>query len=106
MFIHKTRFVEMLENDPAKYHFLIRPRKFGKSLFLSTLFHYYDFCSKDDFDTLFGDLYIGKNPTPKRNTCFVVRFSFAAFNVAGRASDFGNHNVGFCQFRSGIDKTP
>ena len=49
--------------------------------FLSTLFHYYDVCSKDDFDTLFGDLYIGKNPTPKRNSCFVVRFSFAAIDT-------------------------
>jgi len=85
--VDKTRFIEMIENEPNGYHFLIRPRKFGKSLFLSTLFHYYDVCSKDDFDTLFGDLYIGKNPTPNRNSCFVVRFSFAAIDT-GSVEDF------------------
>ena len=43
-YVDKTRFIEMIENEPNSYHFLIRPRKFGKSLFLSTLFHYYDLC--------------------------------------------------------------
>ena len=37
VYVDKTRFIEMIENEPAKYHFLIRPRKFGKSLFLSML---------------------------------------------------------------------
>jgi len=67
----------MLENEPNSYHFLIRPRKFGKSLFLSTLLCYYDICYADKFDEFFGDLYIGKNPTPKRNSLFVLEFSFS-----------------------------
>ena len=80
-YVDKTRFIEQIENEPTKYHFLIRPRKFGKSLFLSTLRHYYDVCSADKFDVLFGDLYIGKNPTPKRSSLFVMKFSFSGLNT-------------------------
>ena len=80
-YVDKTRFIEMLENEPNSYCFLTRPRKFGKSLFLTTLFHYYDICSKDNFQTLFGDLYIGKNPTGKQNSCFVMTFQFSGLNT-------------------------
>jgi hypothetical protein len=66
-YVDKTRFIEQLESEPNSYHFLIRPRKFEKTLFLSVLEHYYDVRYADKFDSLFGDLYIGKNPTPKRN---------------------------------------
>ena len=79
--VDKTRFIEQIENENKEYHFFIRPRKFGKSLFLSMLFHYYDLCAAHNFDKLFGDLYIGKNPTPKRNSYFVVRFSFSGINT-------------------------
>jgi hypothetical protein len=82
VYVDKTRFIEMLENEANSYHFLIRPRKFGKSLFLSTLRHYYDICSADNFDTLFGDLYIGKNPTPKRNSLFLMKFSFSGLDTS------------------------
>ena len=58
LYVDKTRFIEMLENESTKYYFLIRPRKFGKSLFLSVLEHYYDIRFKNRFDELFGDLYI------------------------------------------------
>ena len=81
IYVDKTRFIEQIENENNSYHFLIRPRKFGKSLFLSVLKHYYDVCYKDDFETLFGDLYIGKNPTPKRNSLWVIRFSFSGLDT-------------------------
>jgi len=81
VYVDKTRFIKMLENENSKYHFLIRPRKFGKSLFLSVLRHYYGISYKDKFDALFGDLYIGKNPTPKRNSCFMIKFSFSGLNT-------------------------
>jgi hypothetical protein len=81
-YVDKTRFIEMIENENTKYQFLIRPRKFGKSLFLTTLFHYYDVCSQDNFQTLFGDLYIGKNPTKKRNSCFVMNFQFSGLDTS------------------------
>ena len=82
VYVDKTRFIEKIENEATKYHFLIRPRKFGKSLFLSVLDHYYDLRHKDDFEQLFGDLHIGKNPTPKRNDMFVVRFNFSAIDTS------------------------
>ena len=82
VYVDKTRFIEMVENEANSYCFLIRPRKFGKSLFLSVLKHYYDVCYADKFDELFGDLYIGKNPTPKRNSLFVMRFSFSGLDTS------------------------
>jgi hypothetical protein len=39
-FVDKTRFISLLEKQ--KYIFLIRPRRFGKSLWLSILQTYYD----------------------------------------------------------------
>ncbi|MCL2074570.1 MAG: ATP-binding protein [Marinilabiliaceae bacterium] len=81
LYVDKTRFIEMIENESSKYHFLIRPRKFGKTLFLSILEHYYDLRFKDKFESLFGDLYIGKNPTGKQNSYFVIRFSFSGLDT-------------------------
>jgi hypothetical protein len=55
-YVDKTSYIEKLEQLNAKYLFFIRPRRFGKSLFLSMLENYYDLNRKDDFDRLFGDL--------------------------------------------------
>jgi len=93
VYVDKTKYIEHIENEANSYHFLIRPRKFGKSLFLSVLEHYYDVCYKDDFDVLFGDLYIGKNPTPKRNSLFVINFHFSGLDTSSvekfRSSFYG-----------------
>ncbi|MDR0757702.1 MAG: AAA family ATPase, partial [Tannerella sp.] len=83
-YVDKTRFIELLENESNKNQFFIRPRKFGKSLFYSMLYHYYDLNRADDFDTIFGDLYIGKHPTPKRNSYAVMQFNFSGLNTASR----------------------
>ena len=76
LYIDKTRYIELLEQD-APYQFFIRPRRFGKSLFLSMLDNYYDVMKKDRFEGLFGDLYIGENPTQYKNSYLVFRLSFA-----------------------------
>jgi hypothetical protein len=76
LFVDKSKYIEILEND-ASYQFFIRPRRFGKSLFLSMLSNYYDIDNKDEFEELFGELYIGKNPTPKKTSYFVLRLDFA-----------------------------
>ena len=55
----------------------LRPPRFGKSLLKSTLHSYYDFRQEKDFDHLFGDLYIGKNPTPLRNRFYVLPLDFS-----------------------------
>ncbi|WP_330665028.1 AAA family ATPase [Tepidibacter sp.] len=65
LYIDKTKYIEILESY-APYQFFIRPRRFGKSLFLSTLENYYDINKKDKFEDLFNNLYIGKNPTSKK----------------------------------------
>jgi len=82
-YIDKTRYIEILENYGSKYHFFLRPRRFGKSLFVSILEHYYDICKKDQFDVLFGDTYIGKNPTPLKNSYPVLRFNFSMVSSSG-----------------------
>ncbi|MCI5164403.1 MAG: AAA family ATPase, partial [Candidatus Electrothrix sp. AX5] len=61
LYIDKTKYIELLEQS-GSYNILLRPRRFGKTLFLSTLRHYYDILFKEEFDALFGHLAIGRNP--------------------------------------------
>ena len=75
-YVDKTRFIEEIENS-NKYFFFIRPRRFGKSLTISMLEHYYDISKKDKFEQLFGGLYIGKNPTPEHNSYLIVHLNFS-----------------------------
>jgi hypothetical protein len=75
-FIDKTNYIETLEFLPS-YQFFIRPRRFGKSLFLSMLETYYDISEKDNFEKYFKDKYIGKNKTPYANEYYILRLSFA-----------------------------
>ncbi|GAP72771.1 AAA ATPase [Candidatus Symbiothrix dinenymphae] len=81
-YVDKTMYIEMLENETNPNQFFIRPRKFGKSLFFMTLSYYYDLNHADEFDTLFGDLYIGKHPTPERNMYAVLKFDFSGLDTA------------------------
>ena len=59
-YVDKTKYIEKLENLPEPYIMFLRPRKFGKTLFTSTLENYYDLKKIDKFDKLYGDTYIGK----------------------------------------------
>jgi hypothetical protein len=70
-YVDKTHFIPLLEAAPY-YLFCIRPRRFGKTLWLSLLRHYYDVNLKDEFDALFGGTYIGEHPTPERNSYLIV----------------------------------
>ncbi|MCI5146401.1 MAG: AAA family ATPase, partial [Candidatus Electrothrix sp. AR3] len=74
-YIDKTDYIKILE-EQGKYNILLRPRRFGKSLFLSSLQYYYDINQKDAFQALFGPLAIGKNPTPLRNSYQILAFDF------------------------------
>ena len=62
-YVDKTMYIPMLEEQPRNLMF-IRPRRFGKSLLLSMLKTYYDKAKKDQFEEIFGSLWIGKHPTP------------------------------------------
>ena len=84
-YVDKTPFIEEME-AANKFFFYIRPRRFGKSLTLSMLQNYYDVNQKDKFEQLFGDLYIGKNPTPERNSYLVLNLDFSV--VAAGIDDY------------------
>jgi hypothetical protein len=81
LYVDKTKYIEVLENY-APYQFFIRPRRFGKSLFISMLESYYDVNSQKEFNELFGDLYIGKHPTPKKNSYLIFKVSFAGIDTS------------------------
>ena len=75
-YVDKTMYLPMLENE-ASYLFFIRPRRFGKSIFISMLHAYYDIGQKDKFDEMFGDLWIARHPTPLRNRFLVLHLDFS-----------------------------
>ena len=79
-YVDKTPFIEQIE-ESNKYFFFIRPRRFGKSLTLSMLENYYDINKKDKFESLFGKLYIGENPTPERNSYLILHLNFAMISA-------------------------
>ncbi|MDR2168793.1 MAG: ATP-binding protein, partial [Planctomycetaceae bacterium] len=83
VYVDKTRFIELLENESNDSKIFIRPRRFGKSLFISMLSYYYDVNYADEFEQLFGDLYIGKNPTPLKNSYAVMGFNFSGIDTSG-----------------------
>ena len=78
-YVDKTRFIRPLERD-GNFVFMLRPRRFGKSLFLAMLNCYYNVKYADQFDTLFGDLDIGRHPTREHNTYQVMTFNFSGIN--------------------------
>ena len=75
-YVDKTMFLPLLE-DQARYLIFIRPRRFGKSLFLDMLRSYYDLSQKDKFQKLFGDLWIGKHPTPLQGKYQMLYLDFS-----------------------------
>ena len=75
-YVDKTSFIPLIEQSDL-FFFFIRPRRFGKSLTLNMLQYYYDVRTKDKFDSLFGDLYIGKHPTKDRNSYLVIKLNFS-----------------------------
>ena len=80
----RTHFIRTLENTGNSLLF-IRPRRFGKSLLLSMLAHYYDVAMEDQFQSLFGHLIIGRQPTPLRNKFFIMKWDFSNVNPMGGA---------------------
>lgn len=75
-YVDKTMYLPLLENQPSNIIF-IRPRRFGKSIFLSMLHAYYDCSKKEKFQTLFGDLWVGKHPTPLQGKYQVLHLDFS-----------------------------
>ena len=74
-YVDKTGFIPLLEK--YKNPVFLRPRRFGKSLWCTTLAYYYDINEKDNFETLFGHTEIGKKPTPRHNSFMVLPLDFS-----------------------------
>lgn len=75
-YVDKTMYIPLLEKQ-ARSLFFIRPRRFGKSILLSMLRAYYDISQKEEFSRRFGDLWIGKHPTPLQGRYQVLFFDFS-----------------------------
>ena len=86
IYVDKTPYIEKLEEELAlKKTFYLRPVRFGKSLFTSMLQYYYGIENKEKFEELFGNLYIGKNPTENRNKYYVLKFDFSGMDIEKNA---------------------
>ena len=85
-YVDKTMYIEKLENLAEPYIIFLRPRKFGKTLFTSMLENYYDFKKIDKFQELFGETYIGKEPTKLKNTYHILKFNFSGIDTTDEES--------------------
>ena len=81
-YVDKTRHLAMMEERDS-FVFFVRPRRFGKSLFLSMMENYYDLNRKKDFERLFGGLWLGAHPTANRNRFMVLKLDFSKVGGTG-----------------------
>ena len=102
-YVDKTNFIPHIESLP-RYQFFIRPRRFGKSLLLSMLEDYYDVAKKEQFDVLFGDTYIGQNPTSERNSYLILKFNFSQVNASMEEVEDSFENHCLVRFRAFLEK--
>ena len=79
-YIDKTSYIPMLE-QAGSFLFFVRPRRFGKSLFINMLRCYYDLAEKMNFEKLFGGLAIAENPTRNKNRYQVFDLDFSTVNI-------------------------
>ena len=82
-YVDKTRHLARMEERDS-FIFFARPRRFGKSLFISMLESYYDLNQKKDFEKLFGGLWLGDHPTENRNRFMVLKLDFSKVGGTGK----------------------
>ena len=92
-YVDKTMYLPLLE-EADNYLFLIRPRRFGKSVFVSMMQAYYDIAKSDRFDTLFDGLWIKEHPTPLKNAFQVIYFDFSL--VSAQADNLKDSFNNYC----------
>ena len=80
LYVDKTKYLEKLEQR-GKTLIYLRPGRFGKSLFTSMMFYYYDINSKDNFEKLFKNTCVHQNPTPNKNNYYVLKFDFSGLTT-------------------------
>ena len=84
-YVDKTGYIRLLER--YKNPVFLRPRRFGKSLWCTTLTYYYDINETGNFEQLFGHTDIGKIPTPLHNKCMVLSLDFSIVEPYGGIED-------------------
>src|SRR5580692_4999784 len=82
-YVDKTPFLPVLEELGPRCLLFLRPRRMGKSLFVSMLEHYYDIGRAEEFDALFGGLWIHDHPTAQRGRYLVLTLDFSQMNAGG-----------------------
>ena len=100
----KTRYLRRLEQE--HYAFLIRPRRFGKSLWVSLLENYYDRFWADDFDASFADTDIGRDPTGEQSRYVTLRFNFSAVNDKLETLEREFETYCFIEVRGTLERHP
>ncbi len=83
-YVDKTEYLAQMEARDS-FIFFVRPRRFGKSLFISMMENYYDLNQKKNFRKLFGDLWIGKHPTRNANRFMTLKLDFSKVGGTGEA---------------------
>ena len=83
--VDKSEYIQKLELTENPIY--LRPRRFGKSMFCSLLHYYYDLNEAARFDELFGDTWIGRNPTGKQNQYMVLHLNFSSIDVSDSLAD-------------------
>ena len=100
-YVDKTRFIEVLENLSSRFPFIVRPRRFGKTLFTETLAVYYDKAAAGDFEKNFAGTYIGAHRTAMANQFYVVKLDFSGISPENVTLDFiarvRRGFISFCQ---------
>ena len=84
-YVDKTEYLAKLE-ERDRFVFFVRPRRFGKSLFISMLRCYYDRREEPNFGKLFGGLWIGEHPTPNRNRYMTLALDLSQAGATGGRS--------------------
>ncbi len=87
-YIDKTQFIETLERSGSRFPFIVRPRRFGKTLFVETLKAYYDKVEAKNFEKNFSGTYIGSHPTALANQFYVLKFTFAGLQSSKAEEEF------------------
>ena len=82
-YVDKTRHLALME-ERDRFIFFVRPRRFGKSLFLSMMESYYDLNQKKDFKKLFGGLWLGAHPTENANRFMTLKLDFSKVGGTGK----------------------
>ena len=95
--VDKSMFFERMERA-GNFLFLVRPRRFGKSLFLNMLEAYYDINEKDNFQELFKGMYAAEHPTEYRNKYQVLHldFSLVGSDVENLRTNFSSYLTSCC----------